>query len=337
MVNNGKHDAIDESSIYEAVSTEYDLHIVQMERIKSVFKLQSNDGETYFFKIVRFGDQYRLADLAGVLSHLNSRGVRAAMPMVTRRGRYHLPLPAHRIGYLQRRVVGDHADYASRQERLTTVAAVSYLHRVGTEVHPERLFNFPGLPLVEKLKMKRRTFFELLPGASERCERMQRLPDFIHRGLWYWSSVSSVAHTAPLTRFCHRDMAPHNVIFSENRHPTFIDFDLAGYDHPFVDLLQIVNHTLALNPGVVDVFTDTVDVYRDLTGDIDEQHLHWLWGMFAYPEILVRAVIEWAKNGFDEPGQQDVLTALDRERWRAYRLAEECPFELYYQRMDCTR
>lgn len=314
------------------LSHAYGLQIDRIEPIKSVFKIVCKDGEVYYFKVVRFGSEERFTELAALMRHLTEKGLHVSSPLVNRNGHYIVPLTAGCIGYLQTGLVGHHADFTRRQHRVSAVSLAAHLHDAALDFPVRHYYEVAGLTLIQKLDTKRQLWERILPEAKKRLGLFNELSQATHSGLYAWRDavLHGVVRVSDV-RFCHRDLAPHNVLF-DTTIPGLIDFDLAGMDHPFVDLLQVVNHSLTLTEDETGIFDDTVTVYKQIH-PLTASDERWLWTLFRFPDVLIRSVTEWAKGGFMESEQERVTAAIHKEWWRQQRLAEECPFRLYYERM----
>lgn len=297
-----------------------------VERVKSVYRIQVGQ-RTYFWKPVRVPQEQRIAALYQVTSAVRRFGLRVAVPLPTLAGAFVCALRDPHWGYLQSALTGRHADFTDRRDRLVGVAAAAHLHTLASALPAAQQIAPVGPPLMEKLRVKRAAFVDLLPAAASRCDGLRTLPPALQLGL---AEVASLpAHETTVRRFCHRDLAPHNMLVDDGTPGIgLIDFDLAGFDHPFADLIQVANHALVIAPGEPGLFADVISVYRAVAG-LSPPEERLLWRLFMFPDVLIRTVLEWARCGYPEAGVAAVVTGLAKEEQRYWRLAEECPFRLY--------
>lgn len=320
----------------------YGIEVEAVARLKTVFGLVADDGKRYVWKSARPRDtERRLSLLARIAERLSSTGLPAAGPLPTQVGAYRVELPDGDSGYLQPWLPGRHVRFTEAAERLTTIATLAQVHHFSgllTEfAHPlvggPEWHTLSGGSLETKLAEKWRVFQQVWPLACTREAELAELEEDVQtavEGALYGvraephspGSDSRWTQLGPRRCLCHRDVAPHNVLWAKTAAPvSLIDFDHAGWDDPLGDIMQVSNHTFALcDPGVRH-FADVLDVYQRICPLSAERQVY-AWNLLRFPDILVRAVMEWARDDYSAQGQRRVLDAMRKERVRQQRWRE---------------
>ncbi len=317
-------------SIPFVLSEHFGIEAKSVDVVKTVYRVTDPVGTIYYVKPCNHQSDERIAELHQVATRLSQSGLRLAVPILSRDGRYLVTLDDGVFGYVQPALPGRHADFRLRSDRVMSTAAAAHLHRLGSRMSVKWLRYPVGLPLARKLATKRAAFLRVFPEVESRLPYVRANKRAMLHALFVWDrEPSTVALASPSRCFCHRDFAPHNLLVDDTRRKiSVIDFDLAGFDHPFVDLVQIVNHSVTLSDVDRGLFVDTVEVYRRLYG-LNPAEERWLWQLFSFPDVLVRSVLEWAKEGYRDEGEETVRQAVLKEQTRVDRLTQECPMRLY--------
>ncbi|MCL6636797.1 MAG: phosphotransferase [Alicyclobacillus sp.] len=316
-----------------AVAAAYGLRLRAVVRRRSVWGLIEEDGQKWIWKPVTVPADVaepRLVVVARLAERLKPAGVVVAAPVMNRYGAF-VSVCAEQTGYLQPWLDGRHAQYANRQERLAAIATVAALHRA---LPVATLFDSAVLyrgSLREKLRRKARFLQQSWPVIADRLPevrglwaRLQAAAAEAVRAAWssqpLWPSLRS--EHPPLMAYCHRDLAPHNVLWQGGPSLALLDFDQAGLDDPLGDVLQICNHTLFLAGAQPGLLRETVAVYQRTAG-LTLERAEVLWLLLRFPDVWVRVASEWLEAGCPEAGRARVLyaAACEQARWQLW--AEE--------------
>ncbi|QSO46246.1 aminoglycoside phosphotransferase family protein [Alicyclobacillus mengziensis] len=313
------------------IQQNYGLEVAVFRRLRSVLGLVTKNGERYIWKTVQSsGALERLSEVSRLVLRLRSFGIRAAGPIPTNSGKltctFHEVTGSVAIGYLQPWLNGRHVDLSKRIERLAALSTIFAMHRATLlgDIHgqgmPHDLFEFPSTSLLAKRMYAKH---ELLRDVWLRLVRRFRAAEPIKETV-FGGMVAALAAAWPVPEFgrpvmmrhcwCHRDLAPHNMLW-DGHSVALIDFDLAAPDDPLGDAVQVCNHALSL--GAVDE-TEWVEMalhYADV-GNLSGWERTRLWNLLRFPDTLARAVSEWAQTGFPTDFPQ-LERALECERTRA--------------------
>lgn len=310
---------LDGELIREALTASYGLRVTAVVQMKSVYGVVcAGEHRTpgFVWKFASGSDTAaRLEALAPVLAKLRRGGIAAAGPLRNRSGDLLTTLPDGRQGYLQPWLRGRHADYADRSQRLAVLRTVGRVHRLtaaAITAVPAALCT--PHPLARKLMWKRETLQRVWPDLAAHCP--QAIADQVALFAAADAACQALARAAPAVAFCHRDLAPHNVLCRGTAlAPALIDFDLAAFDDPLTDLVQVVNHFVFLGRPAPGDLREMVDVYRQAAGG-NGYRKEVLWALLGFPDLLVRAAAEWVKAGCPPARRWRVVAVLQKERAR---------------------
>ncbi|ACV59129.1 phosphotransferase [Alicyclobacillus acidocaldarius] len=241
----------------------------------------------YILKRARPQDsEERLRALADVLSHYPRLGVAAARPLETVRGTMRVSDGRGVWYYLQPWLEGRHVDASDESERLAVTRALARAQRAAPA--KGALLALQTATLRDKWRAKLQLLERLkaIPVEAEIAESLHRIAA---RARAVYASYLDEARR-PLA-FCHRDLAPHNVLVGPGGSVMFIDFDHAGYDDPFSDPIQWVSHVAYLVPLCSGAYRRLWLAYAQ-AAELDEAELVSLVRLGAWPDIALRALAE---------------------------------------------
>lgn len=304
----------------------------------------SKTGERYIWKRLQSpGALARFSAVAGVVAYLKSRGIHAAGPIPTKSGRLTCTVSHSvangtvglnvgigtdgngKVGYLQPWLNGKHVDLAERTERLEALSTISAMH-LATPVGEALTQGMPSSPveyplpslLAERLHKKHALLRSMWPRLIAAVPAARPLFDIVFAGVD--AALSAVSPFPELGRsvmrrcWCHRDLAPHNMLW-DGHSVALIDFDLAAPDDPLGDVAQVCNHALALGVVSGSEWMDMAHYYAEST-NLSQPERTRLWHLLRFPDTLARAVSDWAQGGFPMDFPQ-LQRALDCEWTRA--------------------
>ncbi|GMA51918.1 hypothetical protein GCM10025857_32750 [Alicyclobacillus contaminans] len=304
---------INPQQLIDALVAQYGLYVRGLVRMRTVYGIVADTHERFVWKCVHpeavVPASERLTVQRQVCDAMAGMGIAAAGPVRNARGDWLTYLPDGTVGYLQPWLSGRALMASNKSERLRAVAVLGVLHRV---VRVLRLSPRPLLqrqPLPEKLTWKRAFLEQLFERpdcpipASERAQLLMAAE----------RARASLADVR-LWQYCHRDAAPHNFLVQPNGAVAVIDFDESGWDHPWIDIMQCINHGLHFAEPAAGDFRDAVTVYLRNSGGVREDGQR-LYALFGFPELLVRAGAAWLRQPNARTARQ-LRRAFHLERWR---------------------
>ncbi|AEJ44145.1 aminoglycoside phosphotransferase family protein [Alicyclobacillus acidocaldarius] len=265
----------------------------------------------YILKRARPQDsEERLRALADVLRHYPRFGVAAASPLETARGTMRVSDGRGAWYYLQLWLEGRHVDASDESERLAVTRALARAQRAAPTQGVLRALQTATLRDKWRAKLQ---LLERLKAVTADAEMAELLRRIAARARAVYASY--VEGARPLA-FCHRDLAPHNVLVGPGGTVMFIDFDHAGYDDPFADPIQWVSHVAYLVPLCSRSYQRLWLAYAQ-EAELHEEHLVSLVRLGAWPDMALRALAEAFRGGQSASRMWRLRYALRREEERA--------------------
>ena len=284
----------------------YGISVQAYQRLRSATGVIAENGTRYVWKPVKQRDAVtKLPEIEWLVTRLNDGGVLAAGPMMTNQQHLFCRVEENRIGYLQPWLPGQHLDLREDEERLAAISTVSRMHAITAIPDGPALMNAekpsvlsrPSL-LVHRMVYKRQLVMRVWPQLLEQFPEWQTMSVPVMDGMAraIESANRDRLRLASPRSWCHRDLAPHNLLWDGQR-IGMIDFDLAAIDDPLGDLLQICNHALYLG-AVRDAseWFQMVHLYAVSTS-VSEDERSRMKGLLQFPETLVRAITDWLHAG----------------------------------------
>lgn len=312
---------IDSEKLAEWLARHYGVKLSSLVQLKTVYGVVGEDGERYIFKRANPRDtETRMVALHRSGQALREHGVLTAMPMFNRAGHCLSPLGSNGdYGYLQPWAVGRHTNYADASERLAVVRAIGQLHAASRHLVGMHLVSLQQGTFLKKLRMKQRTVHEIWPQACANDAHLEHLTRPLFRKMdeciTAYSEWLNLNSGGPVNCFCHRDLAPHNLLHDDKQGFTFIDFDHAGIDDPIGDLVQVCNHSLFLSNVSDDDFCKLIESYNT-ANPLPEARIRLIHKLFEWPDVAIRTVVEWVRQGCPAVKRKRLRVAIAKERRR---------------------
>jgi Ser/Thr protein kinase RdoA (MazF antagonist) len=314
----------DSETIKEVLERAYNVKVHGIIKLKTVYGIVSETAERYIWKFVFNDDaQLRIEQLTPVLQSLSLHGISVAFPVRALDGRIVTTTADGRRGYLQTWLRGKHVNYEIAKEREDSIITVARMHRASQRILFDGVvpieWSLPGGSLQNKMRLKRNALHEIWARARAHFAELSSVESSVFEGCEQaYRAVSSVPMDANrfARAFCHRDLAPHNLILLENESKiALIDFDVSGIDDPFLDVMQIANHYVFSGRLKAGDLYRHVEVYMS---NFPEQRarIRTLWDLLRFPDVLLRALTEWRKAGFPREHMRKVRSAIHAERIR---------------------
>jgi Ser/Thr protein kinase RdoA (MazF antagonist) len=242
-------------TLSEALYAAFGVEVDAIVTLKTVTGVVGKDGMRYIWKPARPRDtERRLAVVARIAEAMSADGLPAAGPLASRHGERLIETDSG-PGYLQPWLPGRHVRLSDAEERLTAVCTVAQVHRWSRRVPfladphlggPEWQ-NVTGGVLPVKLRSKLQALHGVWGPAKDACPELAAVEKDVFRvSEEVVAAVEKAwqAHGGTCRTLCHRDLAPHNLLWMTRAWPvSLIDFDHAGWDDPFLDFMQLLNHT----------------------------------------------------------------------------------------------
>lgn len=320
---------IDRADLSDLLEMRYGIRVSAVTQRKSVYGIVSADQRRFVWKFASWrDDEMRLRCLVELAERLRPCAIPVSTPLPSQDGMLLTRLGDGTGGYLLPWLPGRHVNLKHRQQRVSALATVAHLH-VCTHRWPALYSGhlYPSAWMGAKLRLKRTTLRRLWPVARQQHPALERIEDDVFAVVDDcvrqmenpFTAYPWQPHVAEDVAFCHRDLAPHNLLWTRGPAATLIDFDLSGADDPLSDVVQLANHIVFVAdpaPGWLDELVAVYKRIRPLTSDREEQ----LWRLLKFPDILIRTLAEWGKADFSPDWRQRINFAIEKEqvRWRVW-------------------
>lgn len=305
----------EEAALAALLWEHYNIRVALFQRMRSVLGVVTADGSRYIWKELKHPEMRpRLSDWELLVHRLQAAGVRAAGPLRTLAG--DLVCPSHSMngargyGYLQPWLQGRHVNLSDRTERLASLWVISKMHRE-TAIPLENVWSanlpMPSYPRRSLLSGRIHQKYEIMkqtwPELCQLVPALRSMTDALFEGAvraqraanGEQSETGRQLTNVTLQSWCHRDLAPHNLLF-DGQSVNLIDFDLAAPDDPLGDAAQVCNHALFLRAVSSKEWREMV-LYYSLYAGLSHIHRQRLWMLLSFPDALARAVTDWVKAG----------------------------------------
>jgi Ser/Thr protein kinase RdoA (MazF antagonist) len=283
-----------DASVRETVERVWGLSVLAELPLRSVVGLVTDRGRL----IVKLHTGHRaraaqrLAALAAVRMQLARMGVCTA-PLLSRDGAASHPVGGGSI-VVEPWLRGQHADFRAQHDQCSAARAIAQLHCARPSI-PFPLDQAPTL--LQKLASRLASADQVVAGG--RLTGIS-IADWRHFRSLAESSLRAALQSPGLQMvrsdrlhgpFCHRDLAPHNILVRVGEPAQLIDFDLAARDCAGADLYQLLTHIhycVPADPGVTRRVLAAYESVRPLeAGNVD-----LLEQLCPYPAILLREVAD---------------------------------------------
>jgi Ser/Thr protein kinase RdoA (MazF antagonist) len=323
-MTNHPNSPIDSTTLPEVLEQAYRVKVQSIVTLKTVFGIVSETGERYIWKFVSNDlSKVRIERLAPVLHRLSNHGISLAYPVPTLDGSIVTTDNYGRHGYLQPWLRGKHVNYEDERERADALATVARMHRTSQRILLHEYVPMdirpPDGSLHNKLQIKRNALHNIWGKARAHLSELSSIELAVFEGCEQALRAVTAVPWAPnpyVHAFCHRDLAPHNLILLHNEPKiALIDFDVSGMDDPFLDVMQIANHHVFSGRLKAGDFYHHVEIY--MSNFPEQRHrIRTLWDLLRFPDVILRALTEWRKAKFSREHLQRVRAAINAERMR---------------------
>ncbi|MCY0870143.1 MAG: phosphotransferase [Firmicutes bacterium] len=283
-----------DASVRETVERVWGLTVVAELPLRSVVGLLTDRGRL----IVKLHTgqparvEQRLAALAAVRLQLERMGVCTA-PLLTLHGAASHPGGGGRLA-VEPWLRGQHADFRAASDQCAAARAIARLHCARPSI-PFALDQAPTL--LQKLASRLSSADQVVANGRlrgigvDRWRRFRRLAESALRAAMESPGAAAIRANRLHNPFCHRDLAPHNILVRAGEPAQLIDFDLAGQDDACADVYQLLTHIRYWVPTDRAVSSRVLDAYESVR-PLEEGSIDLLERLCPYPAILLREVAE---------------------------------------------
>lgn len=242
-----------QDSLFESISREYDLKIIEDEPIKKIIKLTTDQGIFALKKVRATYDRFLY--ICQAMEYARGNGfVNIPEILQTKDGKMGVKTEGG-VYMLNSWIDGREADYHQSLDLELTTTALARFHKGALGFEPSKITSPRELygKWIKNFQIRLREmkkFYHRAMGKEEKSEfdtKMIHYTDYFYD--WGVKSIHHLEETdyyklskenKNLKTFCHHDMANHNVLLTKDQEVYFIDFDYCIMDMPIHDLASLI-------------------------------------------------------------------------------------------------
>lgn len=298
----------------EAIEKNYEIEIVNMEKIKNVFKLYCTSG-TYCFKVIKY-DLGHFLFILGAMKHLQDKGFKMIPKVIPSCSKNDYIAVGEFYGYLTPWMEGRECSYDNPVDLVISTAKLAELHEKSKNFKIKEYMNprigwFKWIStfntrINEMLNFKK--IIEEKDGISEfDCMYITAMETQLSIAQ---SAVSNLNETEYIMKmneeikdrgFCHHDYAHHNILIDNNVNVNIIDFDYCILDSHLHDLSSLLIRNMKHGKWNVDKALYILDIYNSIY-KIDKDDIPIMAAFMEFPQDYWQIGIQyyWEKQPYGE-------------------------------------
>lgn len=245
---------MEDEKILEMLNENYDLQFVSIEKIKNVYKINSNTKKIYCLKVINYNFPHFKFILSAIL-HLQKNGFKTIPEVIKTKEKCYYIKFFEKYAFLSNWVTSRQSNYdnpvdLSRvSEKLGELHSCSERFIVTMEMDPRigwfswiNVFNTRKSEILDfknriNQKAKKSNFDKLY---LEHLEKEIEKADKSIKGLEKSNYKEIMKREIMKSGFCHHDYAHHNVLIDKSNNINIIDFDYCILDTHLHDLASLM-------------------------------------------------------------------------------------------------
>lgn len=292
----------------------YQLKVSNIDKVKNVFRIQSDDG-TLCLKVIKYEYGHFLFILSAI-KHLQKAGFQMVPPFIKTASQRDFIKIGDCYAYLTEWVNAREANFDNPLDVLLAAGKLSELHvksrgfKLTDDMHP-RVGWFKWIETYrtrknEILDFKRRIeekdnkteFDSLYHGALE--EELQRAENAIDN-LIETNYIMRMKKEIEYKGFCHHDFAHHNVLMSDSGKINIIDFDYCILDSNLHDLSSLIMRCMKNGKWSIENAIFIFDAYS-VANAVHKIDIPIIAAFLEYPQDFWQVGIQyyWEKQPWGE-------------------------------------
>ncbi|WP_032121271.1 CotS family spore coat protein [Clostridium amazonitimonense] len=269
---------MEEDYIKAKLTEEYGIEVINIEKVKNVYKVEDEKGDFYALKLIKYEFPHFLF-IISAMNHLESKGFSSIIPfMKTVKGENYIKIQ-DKHAYLSPWIIGREANYDNPIELSIVAKRLGELHiksegfTIDDRAKPRNywfkwFYNFNSR-LNEILDFRKRiTNKEKLTAFD--YEYVSILEEQLEKGkqaLYYLGKsdyIEKMEKEIEKHGFCHHDLAHHNVIMKQGNDISIIDFDYCILDTHLHDLSSFLIRAMKNGKWDIDKARFILDSYNEI-------------------------------------------------------------------------
>jgi CotS family spore coat protein len=294
--------------VQKSVERNYNIHIEYIEKIKNVYKINTQYGN-FCLKVINY-DIGHFLFIISAMEHLQMTGFKSVPKIIkTKYGTKYIELE-NKFAYLTLWIDSRIADYNDKSDIYIAALKLGQLHNKSlgfqlTEKMNPRLGWFKWIETFNTRKNEILDFKNRILKKDKRTEfdnrYIKKIDDEIEKCKYSIRNIVSSNYLEKMkvevlkNGFCHHDYANHNILISSDRQVNIIDFDYCILDTHLHDLASLLIRTMKhgkwsirMAEFILDTYSSENTVYQDdlsvMAGFMEFPQDYWQIGIQYYWE-----------------------------------------------------
>jgi CotS family spore coat protein len=302
------------------IERSYAFQIEAIIHMRSVVGVRSN-GQNYIVKNLT-GSIYprRIHAIAKGLEQMYRNGAPVCPILRNQDGRF-FTRSGGRLYIVQPWISGRHVDFTVESELSDAVEAIARMHTRPVLLPKEWADELEVPSLGEKYSLRLNRCQKLIQNDKHVWKNILDFDTWNQMEQQAIQSIRSIQKKLHLNKrstatvsFCHRDLAPHNLLFRSPSKVTLIDFDLSGFDFSMHDLYQVTNHTMYLHGWDESYIKAILETY-DREAGITHADSRLFYDLMQFPSLITREVYDQSRRIKASKGKINKDKIITRIRW----------------------
>lgn len=325
------------SMVKDTVEKNYDIEISKIEKIKNVYKIDSNKGRVCL-KLIKYNYKHFLFIISAMM-HLRKNGFTNVLPFITTiKGKYYIEIE-NNYAYLNPWIESRQCNYNNPLDVILATSTLAKLHKKSegftiTEDMQPRIGWFKWIETFKTRINEVLDFKQRIEAKDEKTEFDNLYMNMMKEELYIArKSVDDLLCTDYLEKmkeeinkkgFCHHDYAHHNVLVNNNSEVTIIDFDYCILDTHLHDLASLLIRKMKNGKWDIDSANFILDVYNSVK-KVDKLDISIMAAFIEFPQDYWQVGIQyyWEKQPWTEEFFMSKLNKILKDREQKQEFVDE--------------
>lgn len=305
---------MDTQELKELVQDKYSLCINDIEKIKNVYRIETENG-MYCLKIINYDFKHFLF-IIGAIKHLQSNGFQSIPQIIETKENKEYVAIHNSYAYLTPWLSARQCNYDNPVEIKLCTSKLAELHikSLNFKVTPEMKPRIAWLKWIETFKTRKSEILDFKRRINEKQYKTEF--DMNYLGMMEVELLRSDRSICNLSKsdylskmkeeikhrgLCHHDYAHHNVLIEKNGGVSIIDFDYCILDTHLHDLSSLLIRTMKNGKWSIENALFIMDAY-DAINTIYKSDIEVMAAFMEFPQEYWQTGIQyyWEKKNWGE-------------------------------------
>jgi len=319
---------LDTQELRGLVEDKYSLCIVDIEKIKNVYRIETDDG-MYCLKIINYDFKHFLF-IIGAIKHLQNNSFQNIPQIIETKDKNDYIAVDSKYAYLTPWLSARQCNYDNPVdiELCTSKLAQLHIRSLNFKVTPDMKPRIAWLKWIETFKTRRSEILDFKRRIDEKEFKTEF--DMNYLGMMEEELLRSDRSICNLTKseyidkmkeeikhrgFCHHDYAHHNILIEESGGISIIDFDYCILDTHLHDLSSLLIRRMKNGKWSLENALFIMDIYH-ATNEIYKSDIEVMAGFMEFPQEYWQTGIQyyWEKKNWGEEFFLKKLEKIEEDR-----------------------